>query len=156
MSRRLALGFLVGWAGAGCSSSQAAPDAQAPETQPDFVYYRVSGAIITPAGIPKLLRIKPDGTATKPGLGNVPRHATLDAATMDDLRGKIAAAQFSSLSPTYLCDCGFVPLYGVAVLLDGSVYTAVSDKMPPTVTPAGLTTVLDTLEQIYDNVAIWY
>jgi len=68
----------------------------------------------------------------------------LDRATIDDLRAKIADAQFAALPATIGClGCADGNVYEVDVVLDGSLHAVAADQFAPW--PAPLKTVIDTL-----------
>lgn len=88
--------------------------------------YRTGGGL-SGNGDGTALHVEPDGTATRTNAGGGMETATLDFATMNDLRQKIGDAQFPTLAPEYLCDCPDEFSFLVSAQIDGNVYTVLAE-----------------------------
>ena len=98
------------------------------------------------------LHIELDGSATRTK-ATTTKTATLDAATMRDLRTKIERAQIPTLAESYERCCDMFS-YRVSVLLDGTAYTVTGTKATSHDQPARLQLVFDTLDQIATS-SVW-
>ena len=115
--------------------------------------YTVTGGL-SGGGDGAALHIELDGTVTRPKAGGGTETATLDAATLGDLRSKIDAADFESLAPKYSCNCADNFIDNISVQLDGTVHTVAADRDAQL--PDGLKTVVDTLLDIYQRPLDWH
>ena len=114
--------------------------------------YSVTGGF-TGGGDGTALHIELDGTVTRPKAGGGTETAKLDAATLDDLRGKIDDADFASLAPKYSC-CADVFIDNISVQLDGSTYKVEADRGAQI--PERLKTVFDALVDLYHRPLDWH
>lgn len=115
MTRRLLLGTLVG-ALAACSSDSggSAPDGP--------ISYRSSGGFTGGGDGTPQTTVELDGLATRAKPGGGTESAMLDMARLDDLRDKVADAQFPALAPMYSCACADDFKHHVTVQLEGKAY----------------------------------
>jgi len=123
-------------AAAGCTSGADGP-----------IDYRVTGGL-GGTGDGTVLHIELDGTTTRTVAGET-ETGVLDAATLADLRTKIAAAKFPALDPMYSCSCVDDFVNVISVQLDGGTHTVAADTTAEV--PAALETVIDTLRVIYEG-----
>lgn len=115
--------------------------------------YRTGGGL-SGHGDGTALHVEPDGTATRTNAGGGMETATLDFATMNDLRQKIGDAQFPTLAPEYLCDCPDGFIYMVSTQVDGNVYTVVAGDQAQY--PEPLRVVINTLKEIEYGPLGWH
>ena len=138
---RVLAGLVSGAIGAAACTSE--PDGP--------IDYRVTGGF-GGAGDGTVLHIELDGRMTRTVQGAT-ETVTLDAATVADLRDKIAAAKFPTLEPRYACGCADDFTDVVSVRLDGATHTVAADQTAAV--PGSLKLVIDTLHQIYERPLGW-
>lgn len=144
--RILVLGCLIGAAGGCTSTSTGTIDGP-------IGYLATSSS--APPRIPTLeMRVELDGTAVRPAIGGGTESATLDRATLDDLRAKILDAQLPMLDPVYLCDCADANVYLVSAQIDGQGYAVSARDLAPH--PARLETAIDALQRIIQLPLDWH
>lgn len=115
--------------------------------------YRVTGGF-SGGGDGTGLHVELDGTATRPKAGGGMETATLDAATLADLRGKVVHAQFATLAPMYSCNCADDFVHNVSAQIDGTAHTVKADSTAEF--PERLKIVIDTLQDIRQRPLDWH
>ena len=113
----------------------------------------VSGGGV-PGGDGTSLHIDAGGTATRTTRDNGTQTATLDAATVADVRRKIDDAQFPTLAPSYGCSCADESVYHLSAPLDGTAYEV--DAATTAGTPAPLIALIGTLRDILRRPLDWH
>jgi hypothetical protein len=112
----------------------------------ELVDYRVTGGV-TGGGDGTSLQLNTDGVGTRTSKAGGTTTVTLDATALADLNGKITAAQFATLQPSYGCHgCADQLVYRVAVQLDGRRYEVTVDAGETV--PDGLHALLTTLVRL--------
>jgi hypothetical protein len=106
--------------------------------------YRVVGGFLGQGDGTVPLHIDPSGTATK-GEATV----TLAPPVVADLYQKAAEARFSTLSPTYDCDCDDDYVHIVTVQIDGTARTVQVHEMASP--PQPLKVMIDTLHDLAEQ-----
>lgn len=115
--------------------------------------YSVTGGL-NGQGDGTVLHIELDGRMSRPKAGGGTETATLAPATIQDLRNKIASADFATLAPMYSCNCADDFVYNISVHLDGETHRVAADGMAQV--PAELGRVIDTLKQLAQAPHDWH
>src|ERR1041384_3161495 len=125
----LCLGVMLG-AASGCTHSGV-----------ETVDFRVNGGLAGNGDGTPSLHIEPDGAMTRTSTGGVTQTATLAPGALADLHGKIEAAEFPQLAPTYTA-CADCYVNVVTVQLGGATYSvrADTDAQVPAQLDAGVAT----------------
>ena len=119
---RLCIATLAaGAALAGCTSSS---NSSPPST--GVLDYQSSGGL-SGRGDGSELHVTADRIARRVTRTGGSQTATLDAATFNDLRAKIDAAEFTTLEPMYRCSCADDFVHMVSVQLSDTTYAVSAD-----------------------------
>lgn len=108
---------------------------------------------LTARGDGTALHVELDGTATRTNLDGGMQTATLDPATLADVRRKIDEAQFPTLAPTYPGCCDDY-VYDVMLQQGGTTYHVSVDSEAQI--PVGLSTLISTLRDIMSRPLDWH
>jgi hypothetical protein len=125
-------------ASAGCTSSSSPPST-------GVLDYQSSGGL-SGNGDGSELHVTADRTARRVTRQGGSQTATLDAATFNDLRARIEAAEFTTLEPMYSCSCAddFVDM--VSVQLSDTTYAVSADTSADI--PERLQALVDTIHGV--------
>jgi len=128
----------AGAALAGCTSSSSPPST-------GVLDYQSRGGF-SGQGDGSELHVTADRTARRVTRSGGSQTAVLDAATFNNLRAKIEAAEFTTLEPTYNCSCADDLVDQVSVQLSNTTYAVSADASAEV--PDRLQALVDTIHGV--------
>jgi len=130
----------------GCTSSSGPPST-------GVLDYQSSGGL-SGNGDGSELHVTADRTARRVTRQGGSQTATLDAATFNDLRARIEAAQFTTLEPMYSCSCADDFVDVVSVQLSDTTYAVSADTSADV--PDRLQALIDKVRDVIQQPLDWH